>query len=102
MAPTSVIIDGFLIMFGPSCVGFIVLLLTSIYAEKFRSVVVASVVAVLLHLLSVLVLSTLAGMGHAWGGSESSMPQTYCAIGFAVLAVPPLARLGYDSHRSSK
>ena len=92
----------YVIMFGPSCVGFILLLLTCIAAKKFRSVVIASVVAAILHLLSVLVLFTLAGMGHAWGGSESSLPPTYCAIGFAVLAVPPLARLGYDAYRSSK
>ena len=29
-------------------------------------------------------------------------PETYCAIGFAVMAVPVFARLAYESFRSSK
>jgi hypothetical protein len=98
MVPTSVIIE----FFAPSGFGFLWLVIICISATELKRLVVPSIVAVVLHLLTVLVLVALAGMGHAWGGSESSFPMTYCVIGFAVLAVPVFARLAYESYRSSK
>jgi len=90
----------YLFLFGPSCLGFLILLFTCIIARKLRFVLVGIIAAVVLHLLSVLVLVTCAGMGHAWGGSESSLPIRYCIIGFFVFAVPLILRLAFEAWRA--
>lgn len=81
-----------LLIFGPSCIGFLLILLTCNYANRWRWVLVASAIGTLLHLLSVAVVKGIADAGAAWGGGSSGGAVGYCIVGFIVLASPVIHR----------
>jgi len=95
--------QAFLVLYGPSCLGFIVLVITCIFAKRMRWVFLSGIVAVALHLLAVFVLAALIGSGEAWSGQGEShdYPLRFCIIGLTVLAVPPILRFIYEAVRLS-
>jgi hypothetical protein len=97
-------IEAFVFIYGPSCVGLLVLVMTCLFAKKVSSIVLACVAAALLHLVSALFIMALVGMGEAWSGQGEahSFPALYAVIGFAVLAVPPVIRTIYMAMRVAK
>jgi hypothetical protein len=91
----------FLVFSGPSCLGLLVLLVACIRGRSVRSIFVAAIIAVLLHLVSVFVLSFVIGFGAGWrgGSAEDLYPGRFCRIGFVVLSLPIVGRLIYEAVR---
>ena len=90
-------LGAFLLVYGPSGLGFVLLTVTCVLAKRNVLVLWASIFAIVLHLASVLMIETLVGMGEAWSGqsAEHNLPGEYFEIGLLALAVPVLLRFVY-------
>lgn len=88
-------LGAWLVIYGPSGLGFIVLSATCLSAKRNLSILWASIIALLMHLVSVVMLAVLVGMGEAWSGQTEAhnFPTNYCWIGIGALALPVLVRL---------
>ncbi len=91
------------VVFGPSCLGLLTLILSAMFCKKTPWMIAACLAAVALHLLSVLLMAMLIGMGEAWSGQSPAheYPRHYCIGGLIVFPFAWfLARRYRSAHKS--